>query len=227
MRTTIRFLLSRPESPLAQRLTFTATNEVILSAGSIGTPTILLHSGIGDSKTLTGLGIPSLKNLPSVGQNLTDHSLLFLSFLVNSTNTFEAATRNATLAAQQLAQWTASRTGPLVDNPISHLGWLRVPSNSTVFSANGAQDTSAGPNTPHFELLISNGMIPPPPPAGNFLSVLTAVVSPASRASSSFILRLKNILLILNPILRRLDNHQQLRPARCPDHQPQPPRLSR
>ncbi|KAJ7314305.1 hypothetical protein DFH08DRAFT_895925 [Mycena albidolilacea] len=166
-----------------QRLTLTATNEVILSAGSIGTPTILLHSGIGDSKTLTGLGIPSLKNLPSVGQNLTDHSLLFLSFLVNSTNTFEAATRNATLAAQQLAQWTASRTGPLVDNPISHLGWLRVPSNSTVFSANGVQDTSAGPNTPHFELLISNGMIPPPPPAGNFLSVLTAVVSPASRGS--------------------------------------------
>lgn len=227
MRTTIRFLLSRPESTLAQRLTFTATNEVILSAGSIGTPTILLHSGIGDSKTLTGLGIPSLKNLPSVGQNLTDHSLLFLSFLVNSTNTFEAATRNATLAAQQLAQWTASRTGPLVDNPISHLGWLRVPSNSTVFSANGAHDTAAGPNAPHFELLISNGMIPPPPPAGNFLSVLTAVVSPASRAFSSFILRLKNILLILNPTLRRLDNHQQLRPARCPDHQPQPPRLSR
>ncbi|KAJ7813721.1 aryl alcohol oxidase, partial [Mycena olivaceomarginata] len=35
-----------------------ATNEIILSAGSVGTPTVLMHSGIGDEKALTALGIP-------------------------------------------------------------------------------------------------------------------------------------------------------------------------
>ncbi|KAJ7866250.1 aryl-alcohol oxidase [Mycena olivaceomarginata] len=159
---------------LGESLTLTATKEVILSAGSIGTPNILLHSGIGNSSTLTTLGIQPVHNLPSVGQNLSDHTLLFLSFLVNSTNTFETAAHNATLAAED-------RTGPLVDNPLSHIGWLRVPNNSHVFEQFG--DPSAGPNTPHFELIIANGMIPPPPPEGNFLSVVPVVVSPASRGS--------------------------------------------
>lgn len=121
-----------------------------------------------------------MHNLPSVGQNLSDHTLLFLSFLVNSTNTFETAAHNATLAAEEFSQWNTSRTGPLVDNPLSHIGWLRVPNNSPVFEQFG--DPSAGPNTPHFELIIANGMIPPPPPEGNFLSVVPVVVSPASRA---------------------------------------------
>ncbi|KAJ7224974.1 hypothetical protein B0H12DRAFT_1267887 [Mycena haematopus] len=161
------------------KYTLTASKEVILSAGSIGSPNILLHSGIGNSTALTSLGIQTVQNLPSVGQNLTDHSLLFLSFLVNSTNTFEAASRNATLAAQQFAQWNATRTGPLVDNPLTQIGWLRV--NSSVLE--GYPDVSAGPNTPQYELIFCNGMIPPPPPTGNFLSILPVVVSPASRGA--------------------------------------------
>ncbi|KAJ7197069.1 hypothetical protein B0H12DRAFT_1330199 [Mycena haematopus] len=172
---TVEFLqdLSGPRHNL------TASKEVIISAGSVGSPNILLHSGIGNSTTLAKLGIKPVHNLPSVGQNVTDHSLLFLSFLVNSTHTFEAASRNATLAAQELAQWNATRTGPLIDNPLSHIGWLRV--NSSALK--GFTDPSAGPKTPHYELIFCNGMIPPPPPTGNFLSILPVVVSPASRGS--------------------------------------------
>ncbi|KAF7374108.1 GMC oxidoreductase [Mycena sanguinolenta] len=161
------------------KYTLTANKEVILSAGSIGSPNILMHSGIGDSKALGKLGIQSVHNLPSVGQNLTDHSLLFLQFLVNSTNTWDTATHNATLAAQEFAEWNTSRQGPLVDNPLSQIGWLRV--NSTALK--GFQDPSAGSNSPHYELIFSNGMIPPPPPTGNFLSILPVVVSPASRGA--------------------------------------------
>ncbi|GAW09956.1 aryl-alcohol-oxidase from pleurotus Eryingii [Lentinula edodes] len=51
----------------------TASKEVILSAGTIGTPSILLHSGIGNATTLTSLGITPRINLPSVGQNLHRH----------------------------------------------------------------------------------------------------------------------------------------------------------
>ncbi|KAJ7027566.1 aryl-alcohol oxidase [Mycena alexandri] len=163
------------------RSTVTAQKEVILSAGSIGTPTILLHSGIGNSSTLKSLGIQPVHNLPSVGQNLTDHSLAFLSFVVNSNNTFETFDRNATLLAADLAQWNKSRTGPLVDNPLSHTGWLRIPDDSSIFKK--FPDAAAGPNTPHYEFIISNGMFLPPPPTGNFLGLITAVVSPTSRGS--------------------------------------------
>ncbi|KAJ7918986.1 aryl-alcohol oxidase [Mycena leptocephala] len=164
-----------------KRFTLTARKEIILSAGSIGTPNILLHSGIGNSSTLNSLGIKPLHNLPSVGQNLSDHSLVLFSFLVNSNDTLETAERNATLAAEQLAQWNATRTGPLVDPPTSQLGWLRIPDSSSIFER--FPDPAAGPNTAHYELIFANGMLGPPPPTGNFMSIVPAVVSPASRGS--------------------------------------------
>jgi choline dehydrogenase len=58
----------------------TASKEVILSAGSILTPHILLHSGIGDKNGLTNLGIPVVLDNPSVGQNITDHPFFSTSF---------------------------------------------------------------------------------------------------------------------------------------------------
>ncbi|KAJ6494966.1 aryl-alcohol-oxidase from pleurotus Eryingii [Mycena vulgaris] len=164
-----------------KRFTLTAGNEIVLSAGSVGTPSILLHSGIGNSSTLKSLGIKPLHDLPSVGQNLTDHSLLSISFLVNSNDTYETAGRNATLAAEQLTQWNTTRTGPLVDNSLSHMGWLRIPDNSSIFER--FPDPAAGPNTAHYELIISNGIAGPPPPTGNFLRVAPAVVAPTARGS--------------------------------------------
>ncbi len=53
-----------------------ADKEVILAAGSIGSPKLLMLSGIGDATTLRGLGIDVVENLPGVGQNLQDHVLV-------------------------------------------------------------------------------------------------------------------------------------------------------
>ncbi|KAK0434381.1 uncharacterized protein EV420DRAFT_1623805 [Desarmillaria tabescens] len=53
-------------------------NEIILSTGSVMTPTIL-HSGIGDPELLEPLSITTISSLPSVGKNLTT------TFIVNST----------------------------------------------------------------------------------------------------------------------------------------------
>ncbi|KAJ7141349.1 alcohol oxidase [Mycena epipterygia] len=161
--------------------TLTAKKEVVLSAGAIGTPNILMHSGIGDATALTALGITPIHSLPSVGKNFTDHPILFMSFEVNSTNTYETIERDATLFGSYLTQWTNSRTGPFVDSLFSHLGWLRVPTNSTIF--NSAPDPSAGPNTPHFELIFSNGVLGGPPATGNYLGITPAVVSPSSRGA--------------------------------------------
>jgi len=50
-----------------------ANKEIILSAGSIGTPHILQASGVGEFSKLKSLGIDVVHNLPGVGKNLQDH----------------------------------------------------------------------------------------------------------------------------------------------------------
>ncbi len=54
-----------------------AQKEVLLTAGAIGSPRLLLHSGIGPKSELNRLGIDSAIDLPGVGQNLQDHMDVF------------------------------------------------------------------------------------------------------------------------------------------------------
>jgi len=49
---------------------------VILAAGTIHSPKLLMLSGVGKAKALRSLGIDLVENLPGVGQNLQDHVLL-------------------------------------------------------------------------------------------------------------------------------------------------------
>jgi choline dehydrogenase len=53
-----------------------ADREVILAAGAINSPKLLMLSGIGEAKALRNLGIQVVENLPGVGQNLQDHVLV-------------------------------------------------------------------------------------------------------------------------------------------------------
>ncbi|KAG6856866.1 hypothetical protein H0H87_012683 [Tephrocybe sp. NHM501043] len=72
-----------------RRKSITATKEVVLSAGTVGTPHILLHSGIGDAAKLRALGIRPIVNLPDVGQNLSDQPALSNMWFVNSNDTLD------------------------------------------------------------------------------------------------------------------------------------------
>jgi choline dehydrogenase len=53
--------------------TATARKEVILCGGAIGSPQILMLSGVGPHAHLQEMGIPVVHHLPGVGQNLQDH----------------------------------------------------------------------------------------------------------------------------------------------------------
>ncbi|MEV4442180.1 GMC oxidoreductase [Streptomyces sp. NPDC049577] len=50
-----------------------AGREVLVCAGAVDTPRLLLHSGIGPKADLEELGIPVVHDLPGVGENLLDH----------------------------------------------------------------------------------------------------------------------------------------------------------
>jgi choline dehydrogenase len=53
-----------------------ADREVILAAGTIHSPKLLMLSGVGEAKALRSLGIDVVQNLPGVGENLQDHVLV-------------------------------------------------------------------------------------------------------------------------------------------------------
>lgn len=173
-----------------------ASKEVVLSAGTVGTPHILLNSGIGNSHSLSALGIKPLVDLPSVGQNVSDQALLPNTWFVNSTDTTEAIRENATLFTEDYALWNRSHTGPFVNPGPSFISWMRLDRNASIFDR--YTDPSAGLNTPHIEMVFSvskslcnitnfslnswnqNGFFGTPPP-GNFLSIANAIVTPVSR----------------------------------------------
>jgi len=53
--------------------TLRATREVVLSAGAIASPHLLLLSGVGEAAMLARHGVPLVLDLPGVGRNLQDH----------------------------------------------------------------------------------------------------------------------------------------------------------
>ncbi len=69
--------------------------EVILCAGAIGSPLLLMRSGVGEAQMLASAGLPAVHNLPQVGQHLKDHANLRLPFSCDGHNTLNQKTRGA------------------------------------------------------------------------------------------------------------------------------------
>lgn len=85
-----------------------AAREVILAAGAVGSPQLLMLSGIGPARHLAEHGIPVLVDAPEVGQNLTDHLVVPLTFAGVG---FESPAGNA--GQQEIEQYLKDRSGTL------------------------------------------------------------------------------------------------------------------
>lgn len=88
-----------------------ADAEVILSAGSIHSPFLLFHSGIGDARMLTKFGISPVVDLPEVGRNLQDHPVCVLQYGCTQPLTVHSLVR-VDRAALMMAQAILLRKGP-------------------------------------------------------------------------------------------------------------------
>jgi len=104
-----------------RRRTVRARREVILAAGSIGSPHILHLSGIGPGRVLQEAGIPVRVERRDVGENLQDHLQLRLAFKVSGIRTLnEQASRLLGKMAIGL-EYLLKRSGPMAMAP-SQLG---------------------------------------------------------------------------------------------------------
>ena len=86
-------------------------DEVVLCAGALDSPRILLRSGIGPANELAALGIGSVVDLPGVGKNLHDH---LLSPVIFSTEREVGAPRAGVSVTQSHLFW---RSDPALDRP--------------------------------------------------------------------------------------------------------------
>mgnify|MGYP003428947021 FL=1 len=104
-----------------QMLEVSAREEVILCAGAIGSPQILQLSGVGPAQHLQSLGIPVIKDLPGVGENLQDHLQIRAVFRVRNTRTLNTRAHSLWGKALIGAQYLFQRSGPMSMAP-SQLG---------------------------------------------------------------------------------------------------------
>ncbi|PZO77522.1 MAG: choline dehydrogenase [Mesorhizobium amorphae] len=93
-----------------------ARREVVLTAGAINTPKLLLLSGIGDATALARLGIDVEQSLPGVGQRLRDHYYARLVARVRGVKSINEASRGPALLAE-IAKWTLGKPSILSLTP--------------------------------------------------------------------------------------------------------------
>lgn len=101
--------------------TFGANQEVILSAGAIGSAQILQLSGIGNADLLKEKGITPVHNLPGVGENLQDHLQIRTIYRVSNTVTLNQRVHSLFGLAAMGLEYFFLRKGPLTMPP-SQLG---------------------------------------------------------------------------------------------------------
>jgi choline dehydrogenase-like flavoprotein len=85
-----------------------AGREVLLSAGAIGSPQLLLLSGIGPADELRDAGVEVVRDLPGVGRNLQDHPFVTLIWEVSDQETLYGADK-----PKPLAEWLLRKSGKL------------------------------------------------------------------------------------------------------------------
>ncbi|KAF3902575.1 hypothetical protein ABW21_db0207473 [Orbilia brochopaga] len=187
-----------------------AAKEVILSAGSFGSPQILELSGIGKSSLLRRHGIPVVVDNPNVGENLQDHTYVPLGFEVEEGIFTLDSFRDEAVFNAALQQYLTEKTGPIsVSGASSALLSLPQIAGKTYKLPRYKTPTYQGPGLAEQydlqfedlykeavaqELTIGAGINPiwqndtsklfnSGLPTGNFLSILSVLEHPFSRGS--------------------------------------------
>jgi choline dehydrogenase len=143
-----------------------AAREVILCAGAIGSPQLLMVSGIGPAEQLRALGIDVVRDLPDVGRGLEDHCMAIALFDATGKDSLYAAE-----SPRQLLRLLLRRRGMLTSNVGEAAAFIR---------------TRPELSAPDLELIfapvlyVEEGLAPPP---SHGFSIASVALQPRSRGS--------------------------------------------
>lgn len=98
-----------------------AGSEVILAAGAIGSPQLLMLSGIGPADHLTSVGLSVEADVPGVGQNLHDHPFVVCVWHVEGGGSLVDAEH-----PKYLAEWLLRGSGPLTSSVGEAFAFVRT-----------------------------------------------------------------------------------------------------
>jgi len=113
--------------------TFHARQEVLLAAGALQSPQVLMLSGIGPAEHLRSLGLPVAAHLPAVGQNLQDHvDVVQVVRTPGLHDTYGLSLHGLWQTWGDLRQWRQQRSGRLTTNFAEAGAFLRSRADAPV-----------------------------------------------------------------------------------------------
>lgn len=134
-----------------------ARREVIVAAGSLQSPQLLMVSGVGPKSILDQHGIQVVKDLRGVGQNMQDHLFFSMVYKVGVT-TLSQTLGNLSFAETVEAEYNNQHTGILTNTAADYFAWEKLPSPlSANLSSQAKFDLAAYPQDwPHYEVVIGD-----------------------------------------------------------------------
>jgi choline dehydrogenase-like flavoprotein len=146
-----------------------ALREVILSAGALQTPQLLLLSGIGPAAELKAAGIGPVHDLPGVGRNLHDHLACPVLMRSPDPTSYGISARALPRGMWNLLEYLLLRRGPLASNVFESVAFLK---------------TAAGLDRPDVQFVFQPAARPRPSfplPVGHGFAISPVSLYPKSR----------------------------------------------
>ncbi|KAH7928995.1 GMC oxidoreductase [Leucogyrophana mollusca] len=168
------------------RFEITARKEVILAAGAVNSPQLLMLSGVGEKSELDKLGIPVVKNLFHVGKNLLDHPLVPILFRAKGGHTLDYM-QDPFKALPVMLRWFLTGRGPCTSNGGEAALFVRSDDESLPFTspvsesqASELVDNTSGPDSPDIEIGVVPASYRPLPKGKSGLTIVPILVRPLS-----------------------------------------------
>ena len=127
--------------------------QIILSAGAVGSPHLLLLSGVGPAGQLEGLGIPVVRDVPGVGRNLKDHPKVYVTWEVGEGLTAPANRVGGSAALRFTAPGSHLRNDLGIN--LAALVVPRVKGTAPATLANETPSDREEPTTRYVEMMIA------------------------------------------------------------------------
>jgi choline dehydrogenase len=182
-------------STAGKTFTLSARKEVILSAGALQSPQLLMVSGIGPRETLEKFNILVLVDAPGVGQGLEDHPVVSVTskVLVQSSTVLDTPANNAAATTSFLRDGS----GPLSSTGIDVFAWEKLPRNLLSNTTQAALNATP-PDWPDVEYMTQDLFPGPPPDNDDYVSISTVLVNTFSRGTVS----LRSASMLDKPVIR-------------------------